>query len=293
MESKTLFEWRDVIVQYVGFVSSFWILGAVGFRYGVVRSGRGEEASSPVHRSLVKAAAFAAIGGGLGLVSLVASLLKRAETKHQTFSEAASAGGSSLAIEVVLLVVLTVAFVLAMRRVALAWTVAAIAALAYALRSIVQGKATAMVNPLHVLGGSLWIGTLFMLVACGLASMLSASVPSEQRETAVAAMVHRFSTLALVGAGLLGITGVVTAWTHLKHLEALWTTPYGVTLDAKLAVVLAVVLLGAWNWRRVGPALGHEGGALTIRRTATTELVFAGVVLLLTAVLVSVPSPKG
>jgi hypothetical protein len=64
------------------------------------------------------------------------------------------------------------------------------------------------------------------------------------------------------------------------------------SLHAKLVVVLGVLLLGAWNGRRVGPSLGSEGGALTIRRTATTELVFAGAVLLLTAVLVSIPSPK-
>lgn len=40
--------------------------------------------------------------------------------------------------------------------------------------------------------------------------------------------------------------------------------------------------LGAWNWRRVGPSLGTEGGALKIRRTASTELAFAALVLLLT-----------
>jgi putative copper export protein len=68
------------------------------------------------------------------------------------------------------------------------------------------------------------------------------------------------------------VTGVVTAWTHLDPLAALWTTPYGYALIAKLALVGVVVGLGAWNWRRVGPSLGTEGGALKIRRTASTEL---------------------
>jgi putative copper export protein len=78
----------------------------------------------------------------------------------------------------------------------------------------------------------------------------------------------------------------------LKHVAALWTTPYGYALDAKLLVVAVVALLGAWNWRRVGPALGKDGGAQIIRRTASTELLFAALVLFFTAVLVSIPSPK-
>jgi putative copper export protein len=60
----------------------------------------------------------------------------------------------------------------------------------------------------------------------------------------------------------------------------------------KLVVVGVVLGLGAWNWRRVRPSLGTEGGALKIRRSASTELAFAALVLLLTAILVSTPSPK-
>ena len=149
-----------------------------------------------------------------------------------------------------------------------------------------------MVNPLHVLGASLWLGTLFVLVVCGFGQMLHASRAVAEREQAVAEMVHRFSVLALSSSALLGVTGLITAWTHLHQLEALWTTPYGNALLRKLFVVAVVLGLGAWNWRRVGPSLGTEGGALKIRRSAATELVFAALVLLLTAILVSTPSPK-
>jgi putative copper export protein len=104
-------------------------------------------------------------------------------------------------------------------------------------------------------------------------------------------MVSRFSPLALAAAALLGITGVTTAWRHLKHLDSLWTTPYGYALDAKLCVVALVVAMGAWNWRRMTPKLGDEQGAVAIRRSASTELGFAAVVLAITALLVSLPSP--
>jgi len=60
----------------------------------------------------------------------------------------------------------------------------------------------------------------------------------------------------------------------------------------KLVFVLIVVLLGAWNWRRVRPTLGTEGTEETIRRSATMELAFAALVLIATSVLVTLPSPR-
>jgi putative copper export protein len=108
----------------------------------------------------------------------------------------------------------------------------------------------------------------------------------------VAVLVSRFSPLALGSAALLGVTGVITAWRHLKYWSALWTTPYGYALDVKLALVLCVLALGAWNWRRMTPRLGDESAAHTLRRSARAELSFAALVLLVTGVLVSLPAPK-
>ncbi|HEX7603138.1 MAG TPA: CopD family protein, partial [Polyangiaceae bacterium] len=246
----------------------------------------------PFGNSAASAAGIGLLGVGLGLVSLVAGLLKRAASKHQTFSEAFGAGGATSIAQVVLLAVLLVGFVLAWRRFSMGWPVAGIAGIAFALRNLLAGRLAGMVNPLHVLGGSLWLGTLFVLVVCGLRQMLHSSVPGVEREQAVAEMVRRFSMIALASAALLAITGLITSWTHLNPLAALWTTPYGYALIAKLCMVGVVLGLGAWNWQRVGPTLGTEGGALAIRRTASTELVFAALVLLLTAILVSLPSPK-
>ncbi|MGH7294216.1 MAG: CopD family protein [Polyangiaceae bacterium] len=307
MEPHPLFELRDVVFQYVGFLASFLVLGPLGFRYGVVRRGVG--APGLTDGALARAAKLGLLGVGLAVVSLVAGLLKRAAAKHLSVSEVFHAGGAASYAQVVLLGVLAVAFALAARGVARApasqagqtgrtmkagpaWGVASVAGGAYALRELLSGRLAAMINPLHVLGASLWIGTLFVLVVCGIGVMLSPGVPPAERESAVATMVRRFSVLALSAAGLLGVTGVWTAWTHLKRVDSLWTTPYGYVLDAKLCVVLGVAALGAWNWRKVGPALGKDGGALTIRRTATMELALAALVLALTAILVSVPGPK-
>jgi putative copper export protein len=242
--------------------------------------------------SLKDAAGVGLLGVGLGVVALLASLLKRASSKHQTIGDALSTGGAPAVAQVVLLAALLVAFGLAWRRVSIGWPIAIAAGIAFALRNLLAGRLAGMVNPLHVLGASLWLGTLFVLVVCGIGQMLRTSVPAAERERAVAEMVHRFSTVGLASASLLGITGLITGWTHLRPFSALWTTPYGYALIGKLCVVAAVVMLGAWNWRRVGPSLGKEGGARTIRRSASTELAFAALVLLITAILVSLPSPK-
>jgi len=56
--------------------------------------------------------------------------------------------------------------------------------------------------------------------------------------------------------------------------------------------VLGVVSLGAWNWRRVKPRMGSEEAARMLRRSARTEVIAAAIVLVITAVLVSLPDPR-
>jgi putative copper export protein len=299
MEPAHALDGMAVALEYVGFVSSFFLLGPVGFRWGVVRTLPDADATTGVSpsanataRALSNAARVGVVGVALGVLSLLASVTKRVEAKHLSFGSAFAAGGAPVVAQAVLLVALLICFALAWRGAALAWKVAGLAALAFALRNLLAGRLGGMVNPLHVLGASLWLGTLFVLVFCGVREQLRDDVDGTAREPAVAQMVHRFAVVALGGAALLGVTGLITSWTHLKHLEMLWTTPYGQALFRKLVVVAAVVALGAWNWRRVGPSLGRAGGAVRIRRSAIAELAIAAVVLLLTAILVSTPSPK-
>jgi putative copper export protein len=142
------------------------------------------------------------------------------------------------------------------------------------------------------LSGGLWIGTLFILLVAGFTTILQSDMPPMRRGTIAANMVHRFSPFALTAFATLALSGLITAWRHLKRIDALWTTAYGWTLVAKLCVVLVVVGLGAWNWRRQRPLLGTESAAAVLQRSAIAEVVAATVVLLITSVLVSLPSPR-
>ncbi len=92
--------------------------------------------------------------------------------------------------------------------------------------------------------------------------------------------------------GVVVLFGGITAWRHLPTLASLWQSPYGQTLIVKLGVVATVFGLGAFNWRRQRPALGHESAAISLRRSSRVELAVAAAVLLLTAILVSLPSPQ-
>jgi putative copper export protein len=160
------------------------------------------------------------------------------------------------------------------------------------LSNIVALQWTALVNPVHVLAASLWIGTLFALVTIAVPRVMSGAQSGEDKALTIADLVYAFSPLALIASSVLVASGVVTAWRHLKFVAALWTTSYGIALVVKLCIVAVVFGLGAWNWRRVKPTLGTPAASDRLKRSARLELTFAGLVLLATSVLVSLPSPR-
>jgi copper transport protein len=279
--------------EYAGFLSYFAVFGALGFHFQVLKSLRSTENGdrTTVEWADRRAAQMGIFGSLLMGAALFAGIAGQASRKHTPLLEAITGRGGRQTFQIACVCVLVVCFAVATQRIRIAWLLAGATAIALALRNIVTGRWFSMVNPLHEVAASLWLGTLLVLVVAGMGSVFRVTTPREERGTLVAEMVSRFSPLALSAATLLGITGLTTAWRHLKHLNALWTTPYGYALDAKLCVVLIVVILGAWNWRRMRPQLGDEKAAQAIKRSATAELSFAAIVLALTSLLVSLPSP--
>jgi len=180
---------------------------------------------------------------------------------------------------------------LAVARVRFGWALAAGGVLIGPLTNLFYSQWARAVNPIHRLAGGLWIGTLFIMLAAGFTAILTSELDAVRRGQLAASMVARFSPLALSAFAVLATSGLITAWKHIKRIDNLWTTSYGWTLIAKLCVVLIVVGLGAWNWRRQRPLMGTESAASVLRRSATAEVIAATVVLIITSVLVSLPSP--
>ena len=293
--AEPLFTWSDIFFEYAGFLSQFAMLGAAGFWLAVARPslrGAGDD-GSPMAWAARTAARVGFGGALLGVVLMLAGIARRAAEKGTTFGAAASAGGKLLVIQAVLLALLLLLFAPLVRgRARGLWPLAVVAVFALALRNVVRMQWVALVNPLHVLAGGLWFGTLAVLAVSVIPMATRGQLAPRGEGPTLAQLVARFSALSLGAASLLIASGLVTAWRHLKTLSALWTTPYGYALIAKLCVVVVVFLLGAFNWRRVSPRLGGDDGAGSLARSSRAELAAAAVVLAITALLVSLPAPR-
>ncbi len=240
----------DAVRELLGFLASFLAVGAIGFRYAVSRHHDDER----VWRAARRAAILGLIGAAVTLVMVYLNVHKRPLNQLALLQ----LGGWILAI---------IGFAFAAFDLRASWPFAGTGVIVGSLAPLFIGQFARSANPIHRFAAGMWIGTLFVVVVVGLLDRV----------------VDTFTPLALGSFAVLAASGVWTAWRHLKHLDALWTTSYGYALIAKLCVVAVVVALGALNWRRRAAAL---------RRSATWELLFAGVVLIITAVLVSLPSPR-
>lgn len=306
MQAAPLIEWPEPVYQLIAFIGLFLSAGAVGFRYSSLRGriGGGRAATArtgapdPVASDATvygtaarRAAMLGLVGAFLVLIRVVQNLPGMAERAHTTTSGllSTSFGAQALA---GLAVLALVGFLLASVRISAGWPLAAIGVVVGTLNGALTGQWSRLVNPMHELAAGLWIGTLFMILVAGMALALRNETASDRRGPIVADMVNAFSPLALTCGALVVLFGVITAWRHLNPLSSLWTTPYGWALIAKLPVVAIVFALGAWNWRRGRPTLGSEASAVGLRRSARSELLAAGVALLITAILVSLPSPR-
>lgn len=303
-----LIEWPEPIFQLIDFIALFLTAGAVGFRYSSLRgkigqrvaggaglaSDRSDAATSDAAVYAIaaqRAAVLGVAGAAMMLGRVLQNLPSMAERAHTTTNALlATDFGAQLLVGCAVLAL--VGLILASVRLPIGWLLGAIGLVVGTLRGALVGRWAQLINPMHKLAAGLWIGTLLVIVIVGLSLALRGDTPAERRGPIAAALINGFSPMALACGGLVVVFGVITAWTNLKPLSSLWTTPYGWALITKLVVVAVVFGLGGWNWRRIRPTLGSEAGAYAVRRSATSELVAAGIVLLITAILVSLPSPR-
>ncbi|HEX8724624.1 MAG TPA: CopD family protein [Gemmatimonadaceae bacterium] len=287
----------DPLRELLGFIGSYLSIGVVGLRYAVLgpalHRGAGDAERGRLLESVGRRAAWLGLVGiVLSTALLLANVVRIANARHLAVVEVLVAGRAQPAVETVLFAIAIVGFGLVAARVGGGWPLAAVGTIGAALVNVISLRWATLVNPVHVLAGSLWIGTLFLLMTIAVPTVLAGPQSGNDKALTVADLVNAFSPLALTAVAVLVASGVVTAVRHLKYVAALWTTSYGQTLIIKLCVVAVVLGLGAWNWRRVRPSLGTPAASGTLQRSARLELTVAGLVLLITSVLVSLPSPR-
>ena len=300
MQAEPLITWSEPAREFVGFVAQFLAVGAVGFRFAALGSRLGMPVAGEseltvegdVYRHAARrAATLGLLGAFVQAVMLWDSLPTAAGRAHLTVGQALTSN-FQIGAPVWLLVIALVGFALASGGKLAGWWLAIVGAVVGPLVPVFAGKWLSLVNPVHRLMAGFWIGTLLVLVLAGLGTVLRDDRSRERRGQMAADMVNGFSPMALACAGVLVLSGIITAWRHLTPFSSLWTTPYGWTLIVKLCLVAGVFALGAWNWKRQRPQMGTEGAAVALRRSARSELVVATCVLVATAILISLPSPQ-
>ena len=153
----------------------------------------------------------------------------------------------------------------------------------------VEGGLAVASDWVHVVAASAWAG--------GLAFLLFALWRARGDRWGLAAKaVPRFSALAVVSIAALLMAGVVNGFLEVRSWSGLWETTYGRLLLVKVALVLPLLLLGAFNNRVSVPQVGAgiASGLERRRFLASTaiELSLAVVIVGVSAGLVAEPPAK-
>jgi copper transport protein len=186
-------------------------------------------------------------------------------------------------------VTLGVAYV-ATSRPPLAWGASAAAAAAMLVRAIGGHADTGPLPALevaaqfaHLAAVGIWIGGIAWLL------LTLSVIAAFDRPDAV----KRFSTVAGVALAVVAATGVVRAVDELggiTHVGRLFSTDYGWTLAAKVAVAVLLIAAGAWNrYVNVPRTANGAEGVRSLRWVLGAEAFLAAGILALTGLLTGLP----
>src|SRR2546427_621105 len=146
-----------------------------------------------------------------------------------------------------------------------------------------------VVDGVHLLAASIWVGALLPLAALLRRAMTEAGADS--RPYAVVAA-RRLSRTALLAVVVLAATGAANAWTFVGGVGGLLGTPYGRLLLLKLSVLAPILALAIANRRRLLPAL--SGDAVRVGRPALRMLAgFVTIEAVLALALLAVVAAMG
>jgi copper transport protein len=153
------------------------------------------------------------------------------------------------------------------------------------------------VNVVHVAAMAVWLGGLATLLF--LVPRATRELKPGDRGRLLAAVLSRFSGIALVSVGAILLTGLTQAYVYVRRLDALIETGYGRAVLVKFVLLMALIGIGAYNRRRSVPRLeriaagGESPGraGLLLRRALRAEVALLVVVLGVTAALASYAPP--
>lgn len=282
---------RDGLTRFAFYAGAFLAVGIPLFALVTLRD-------APPRRMFATAAAFGAAGALGALVGLV---LLADRTGLSLAAAGATAPGRSLAWRGALVALAALACALARPARWRAASLAAVALGAGALVATALGSHAAasgahaarlvVADVVHLLTGAAWVG--------GIAAFLHVVPGRTPAETAL--LVARFTPLAIGSVVLLFLTGMMASAAHIPCVaERAFLScgadardgTYVKLVALKLALLVPLVVIGAYNAFRLKPAL--ERGApshLRLRRILQAEAGIMAVVLLAAGVLAASAPP--
>ena len=132
----------------------------------------------------------------------------------------------------------------------------------------------------HLLAGSVWMGGLLWL-----------AWTFRRDVTAFRIEARRVSFAALLAVIAVATSGVIQAVLFMNWPGDLLTTDYGRLVVAKIAGLLILTLLGAYNRYRLVPQIDDSRKATKLSRSVMQELVIMAAILLISGFLANVPAP--
>ena len=146
----------------------------------------------------------------------------------------------------------------------------------------------------HLLGSAVWVGGLAHFIA-GL--WVTRGLESSVRTRLTSRLIPRFSNLAMSSVGLIGLTGLYSAYLRVGTLDALTSTFYGRILIVKTLLFLPMLTLGAINLLNTSPSMRQavqkeEGDSSLVNRfrgLVSAEAIFAILLLLTVGLFTAIP----
>ena len=299
-----------LVARFVAYVAILTIVGAVAFRLLILK--RSGLTTGTIGRGSRRSAAVGAFASLMLIATDVVKLgVQTSEMRFPTESWITvgttmvleTSWGTVWMIQMVCAVLLAMTFTLARKDALPRWNGLALLSIVLAATPAFASHAmtarrfaqyTVAADIVHVLGASLWIGTLLVMFASVLGGdgnePRSEQTVSDGRARYIASLLRSFSPIALTGSALVAVSGLVSSLAHVEHWADLTGTAYGQKLIVKWLCVGVVVLLGWRNWKYVTPGILTQGPKRMTRAIAV-ELLIALVVLGVTASLVVTPPP--
>ena len=171
------------------------------------------------------------------------------------------------------------------------WIASSLAVLALTVTLPLLGHAsgntsTELLHTVHILSAGTWLGTLFVLMVASSAQNKNKTAESKDLQ---AILLRKFSTVAMVGAGVLVASGIVSTTLHLGNISNLWMTPYGRTLVLKVLIFICIAACGYTNWRYFQQV--ENITAAPRHKIIIMELTLAAAAILITGMFTELPPP--